>query len=73
MLLIHLKPLKHLVLMPHVGILITNASPWDNLKFDIEGIKEVQRKFFGTFIIPTSFLLCMPMWMGLLLKKNIFH
>ncbi|MGZ3851944.1 MAG: isoleucine--tRNA ligase [Flavisolibacter sp.] len=28
--------------------LITNASPWDNLKFDIEGVKEVQRKFFGT-------------------------
>lgn len=28
--------------------LITNASPWDNLKFDINGIKEVQRKFFGT-------------------------
>ncbi len=28
--------------------LVTNASPWDNLKFDIEGIKEVQRKFFGT-------------------------
>lgn len=28
--------------------LITNASPWDNLKFDMEGIKEVQRKFFGT-------------------------
>ncbi len=28
--------------------LITNASPWDNLKFDSEGIKEVQRKFFGT-------------------------
>jgi len=28
--------------------LITNASPWDNLKFDAEGIKEVQRKFFGT-------------------------
>jgi len=28
--------------------LITNASPWDNLKFDIEGIKEVQRMFFGT-------------------------
>ena len=28
--------------------LITNASPWDNLKFDLEGIKEVQRKFFGT-------------------------
>ena len=28
--------------------LITNAAPWDNLKFDLEGIKEVQRKFFGT-------------------------
>ena len=28
--------------------LITNASPWDSLKFDLEGIKEVQRKFFGT-------------------------
>jgi isoleucyl-tRNA synthetase len=28
--------------------MITNASPWDNLKFDIEGVKEVQRKFFGT-------------------------
>ncbi|MFV0604883.1 MAG: isoleucine--tRNA ligase [Niabella sp.] len=28
--------------------LVTNASPWDNLKFDIDGIKEVQRKFFGT-------------------------
>ena len=28
--------------------LITNASPWDNLKFDIAGIQEIQRKFFGT-------------------------
>jgi len=28
--------------------LITNASPWDSLKFDINGIGEVQRKFFGT-------------------------
>jgi len=28
--------------------LITNASPWENMKFDIDGIKEVQRKFFGT-------------------------
>lgn len=28
--------------------LITNASPWDSLKFDVEGIREVQRKFFGT-------------------------
>jgi isoleucyl-tRNA synthetase len=28
--------------------MITNASPWDNMKFDVEGIKEVQRKLFGT-------------------------
>ena len=28
--------------------MITNAQPWDNLKFDIDGIREVQRKFFGT-------------------------
>ena len=28
--------------------LITNASPWENMKFDLEGIKETQRKFFGT-------------------------
>lgn len=29
--------------------MITNSQPWDNLKFDIDGIREVQRKFFGTF------------------------
>ena len=28
--------------------MITNASPWDNLKFDVEGVEEVRRKFFGT-------------------------
>ena len=28
--------------------MITNAQPWDNIKFDIEGIEETQRKFFGT-------------------------
>ena len=28
--------------------MITNAQPWDNLRFDTEGIGEVQRKFFGT-------------------------
>jgi isoleucyl-tRNA synthetase len=28
--------------------LITNAQPWDNLKFDVEGIEEMKRKFFGT-------------------------
>ncbi len=28
--------------------LITNASPWESIKFDLDGIREVQRKFFGT-------------------------
>jgi isoleucyl-tRNA synthetase len=28
--------------------MISNANPWDNLKFDVEGIAEVRRKFFGT-------------------------
>ncbi len=28
--------------------MVTNANPWDNLKFDLEGITEVQRRFFGT-------------------------
>ena len=28
--------------------MISNANPWDNLKFDVEGIEEVRRKFFGT-------------------------
>lgn len=28
--------------------LVTNASPWENMKFDLKGIEEVQRKFFGT-------------------------
>ena len=28
--------------------MISNSQPWDNLKFDIDGIEEVQRKFFGT-------------------------
>ena len=35
--------------------MITNAAPWDNLKFDIEGIGEVQRKFFGTLHNTYSF------------------
>jgi isoleucyl-tRNA synthetase len=35
--------------------MITNASPWDNLKFDSEGIEEVKRKFFGTLYNTYSF------------------
>jgi len=35
--------------------LISNANPWDNLKFDLEGIAEVRRKFFGTLYNTYSF------------------
>ena len=35
--------------------MISNANPWDNLKFDIEGISEVRRKFFGTLYNTYSF------------------
>lgn len=35
--------------------MITNAQPWDNLKFDIEGVDEVKRKFFGTLYNTYSF------------------
>ena len=35
--------------------MITNASPWDNIKFDIDGIEEVRRKFFGTLYNTYSF------------------
>jgi isoleucyl-tRNA synthetase len=35
--------------------MITNASPWDNLKFDVDGIEEARRKFFGTLYNTYSF------------------
>ncbi len=35
--------------------MITNSQPWDNLKFDIEGVAEVSRKFFGTLYNTYSF------------------
>ena len=35
--------------------MISNSNPWDNLKFDEEGIKEVLRKFFGTLSNTYSF------------------
>jgi isoleucyl-tRNA synthetase len=35
--------------------MITNAAPWENLKFDIEGVEEARRKFFGTLFNTYSF------------------
>ena len=35
--------------------MMSNANPWDNLKFDVEGIEEVRRKFFGTLYNTYSF------------------
>ncbi|MEK6476468.1 isoleucine--tRNA ligase [Catalinimonas sp. 4WD22] len=35
--------------------MIANANPWDNLRFDLEGVKEVQRRFFGTLQNTYSF------------------
>ena len=35
--------------------MISNANPWDNLKFDLDGIDEVRRKFFGTLYNTYSF------------------
>jgi isoleucyl-tRNA synthetase len=35
--------------------MMSNANPWDNLKFDLEGVAEVQRKFFGTLYNTYSF------------------
>lgn len=35
--------------------MITNAEPWDNLKFNLDGIAEVQRKFFGTLFNTYNF------------------
>ena len=35
--------------------MVTNAQPWDNLKFDLDGVDEVRRKFFGTLYNTYSF------------------
>jgi isoleucyl-tRNA synthetase len=50
--------------------LITNASPWDSLKFDIEGIKEVQRKFFGTLYNTYQFFALYANVDGFVFKEN---
>ncbi len=53
--------------------MITNAQPWDNLKFDLEGIAEVQRKFFGTLYNTYNFFLCMPILMVSVMQSQKFH
>jgi isoleucyl-tRNA synthetase len=50
--------------------LITNASPWDSLKFDLEGIKEVQRKFFGTLYNTYQFFALYANVDGFAFKEN---
>ncbi len=35
--------------------MLTNSQPWDNLKFDVAGVDEVRRKFFGTLYNTYSF------------------
>ena len=50
--------------------LITNASPWDSLKFDEEGIKEVQRKFFGTLYNTYQFFALYANLDGFSFKEN---
>ncbi|MBK9457414.1 MAG: hypothetical protein IPO24_18415 [Bacteroidetes bacterium] len=48
------SPFTNMAQMPLVGM-ITNAQPWDNLKFDNEGIVEDTRKFLVAYIIPIHF------------------
>jgi isoleucyl-tRNA synthetase len=50
--------------------MISNANPWENLKFDIEGIDEVRRKFFGTFTTRIHSLHCMRMLTDLIILKK---
>ncbi|MEO6404173.1 MAG: isoleucine--tRNA ligase [Ferruginibacter sp.] len=51
--------------------LITNASPWDSLKFDEEGIKEVQRKFFGTLYNTYQFFALYANVDGFIFKESL--
>jgi isoleucyl-tRNA synthetase len=50
--------------------LVTNASPWENMKFDLEGIKEVQRKFFGTLYNTYQFFALYANVDGFAFKEN---
>ncbi len=50
--------------------MISNANPWDNLKFDLEGIEEVKRKFFGTLYNTYSFFTLYTNLDGFSYKEN---
>ena len=50
--------------------MITNAQPWDNLKFDLKGIEEVTRKFFGTLFNVYSFFALYANLDGYSFQKN---
>lgn len=50
--------------------MITNSSPWDNLKFDVEGVDEVRRKFFGTLYNTYSFFVLYANVDGFTYKEN---
>ncbi len=54
--------------------MMSNSDPWDNLKFDIEGVAEVQRKFFGTLYNTYSFFALYANIDGFAYKEaNISH
>lgn len=50
--------------------LISNSQPWDNLKFDADGIAEVQRKFFGTIYNTYSFFALYANIDGVIINEN---
>lgn len=50
--------------------MMTNASPWDNLKFDLDGLKEVTRKFFGTLYNTYQFFILYANVDGFSFKEN---
>ena len=50
--------------------MISNSNPWDNLKFDINGVDEVKRNFLEHFIIPIRFSPYTPILTTLIIKKK---
>ena len=73
MLLIHLETIDKHGSDPLRWYMITNAAPWDNLKFDIEGVEEARRKSLRTLYNTYSFFTLMPMWIILMVKRKRLH